>query len=83
MCKDTIDTILVKPQLLFLDFFLSYFLLTKDPAGKRRKREDEFDDISLKNRPEKELTCKFRTRMKIIFDEKYILLRAKNSDIHP
>ena len=50
----------------FLDLFLSYFLSTEDPSGKRRKREDLFDDISLKNKPEKELTCKFRIRI-IIF----------------
>ena len=48
----------------FLDLFLSYYLSTENPADKKRKRRDVFDDISLKNKPEKELTCRIRIRIK-------------------
>ena len=53
-------------KIFFLDLFLSYYLSTEDPSGKRRKREDPFDDISLTNKPEKELACKIRTRIQIL-----------------
>ena len=48
----------------FLDLFLSYYLSTENPADKKRKRRDVFDDISLKNKPEKELRCRIRIRIK-------------------
>ena len=47
-----------------LDLFLSYYLSTDNPADKKRIRKDVFDDISLKNKPEKELTCKIRKGIK-------------------
>ena len=43
---------------------MSYYLSTENPADKKRKRKDVFDDISLKNKPEKELACKIRIRIK-------------------
>ena len=50
--------------MIFLDIFLSYYLSTENPADKKRKRKDVFDDISLNNKPEKELTCKIRIGIK-------------------
>ena len=46
------------------DLYLRYFVSTKEPE--RRKRETEFDDISLSNKPEIELTCRFRKWVQII-----------------
>ena len=61
----TMHQVSAESKQFFSDLFLSYFLPTEDPSGKRRKRDDPFDDISLTNKPEKELTCKIRTRIKI------------------
>ena len=46
------------------DLYLRYFVSTKEPE--RRKRETEFDDISLSNKPEIEMTCRFRKWVQII-----------------
>ena len=40
------------------DLYLRYFVQTNEPG--RRKRETEFNDISLSNKPEIELACRFR-----------------------
>ena len=45
---------------LISDLFLSYYVSTKDPSADRRKREDVFDYISLTNKPEIELQCRYR-----------------------
>ena len=46
------------------DLYLRYFVSTREPE--RRKRETELDDISLSNKPEIELSCRFRKWVQII-----------------
>ena len=43
-----------------LDLFLSFYVKTKQPDRRKRNDQEEYDDISLKNKPELELTCRYR-----------------------
>ena len=50
--------------------------------------EDKYDDISLNNKPEKELTCKYRTRIKICdkinhLSENYCIFKIDLKNLNP
>ena len=53
-------------SLFHLVLILSYYLNMVEPGQEQSEAsKGEYDDISLNNKPEKELTCKYRTGIKI------------------
>ena len=53
-------------SLFHLVLLLSYYLNMEEPGQDQTEAsEGVYDDISLNNKPEKELTCKYRTGIKI------------------